>query len=377
MSSADLLTTPARPAALANVVERDEDGLLVLGPARGRPVRRVLYVNSYGGRDVWQKVKSGELPGHHLWGCLELAASGYEIALAEPLPDFYWRRRPLPHDLRDWRLVQSWLGPDGIVFCGHNVLYWLPLLRRLGLHRARVVSLLFAREPLDHASGHTAIVALTPAAEVHARQIAPRVPVAHLGWGADLAAYPPIAYRPEVAMSCGIANRDFRTLSAAAGLCRSRVTVITPGPVGGVDWPAHVELVDGGKGWNCDDKKLRFDTLVRRHYPRAFASLVILKRDDTEYTANGFTNLIEGMALARPVIVTRTGALPGELDVEAAGCGLFVPPEDPAALAAAIDRLGSDLAAARRMGERGRQLCESHYNIRRFAADLHALLQGL
>ena len=65
-----------------------------------------------------------------------------------------------------------------------------------------------------------------------------------------------------------------------------------------------------------------------------------MNNDPTEYTANGFTNLMEAMAVGQPVIVTRTGALPGEIDVEKAGCGIFVPPGNPDALAEAIDTLG-------------------------------------
>ena len=77
------------------------------------------------------------------------------------------------------------------------------------------------------------------------------------------------------------------------------------------------------------------------------------------------------------VIVTRTGALPTEIDVEKEGCGLFVPPNDDRALADAIDRISSDPEEARRMGERGRALCESHYNIVRYADQLHDFFNSL
>ena len=48
--------------------------------------------------------------------------------------------------------------------------------------------------------------------------------------------------------------------------------------------------------------------------------LVIIKPKPTQYTSNGFNNMLEGMALARPLIETRTGAMPGELDMEKLGC---------------------------------------------------------
>src|SRR5262249_28087399 len=130
------------------VVERTENGVVVLGPASGRYSRRILYVDSYGGAEMWAKIKAGMVSPHHLRGCLELAKIGYEVALGEPLQDFYLWRNPLPHDLRLFQLVRNWLGRDGIVFCGHNVLYWTLLLRALGGLRCRVVSNLWAREPL-------------------------------------------------------------------------------------------------------------------------------------------------------------------------------------------------------------------------------------
>src|SRR6267142_1512600 len=153
----DEAVMPAAENVVAGIVEREEEGMIVLSPAQGRPSRRVLHVNSYGGRDVWERIKQGLLPGHQLLGCLELVRKGYEIALAEPIPDFYFYRKPLPHDLRLLRMVRKWLGKDGIIFCGHNVLYWIPLLKKLGAIKSPLVSLLYAREPLDLASAHTGI----------------------------------------------------------------------------------------------------------------------------------------------------------------------------------------------------------------------------
>ena len=81
------------------------------------------------------------------------------------------------------------------------------------------------------------------------------------------------------------------------------------------------------------------------------------------------------MAMARPVILTRTGALPTEIDVERVGCGLHVPPENPDALAEAIEFLASDPSRAKAMGEAGRRLVETRYNIQRYADDLHKFFE--
>ena len=48
-----------------------------------------------------------------------------------------------------------------------------------------------------------------------------------------------------------------------------------------------------------------------------------------------------------------------------------MPPEDSVALAKAITTLASNPDVARSMGQTGRRLCESHYNIGRYSRELH------
>src|ERR1051325_1844656 len=111
--------TPAlqRATILDGIIEREEHGMIVLSPACGPVRRRILHINSYGGRYIWHRLKQGLLPSHQLLGCLELIPMGYEVALAEPLPDFYWHRNPIPHDLKLLKMVRSWLQPNDILFC--------------------------------------------------------------------------------------------------------------------------------------------------------------------------------------------------------------------------------------------------------------------
>lgn len=364
-----------RAAYADGINERRENGLLVLSGAASTPRRRILFTNSYGGSELWEKVKAGLMPPHHLWGCLELARMGYEVGIADPLRHFYLYRRPFPHDLKFWRFTNDWLGRDGILFSGHTLLYWLPLLKAAGLIKCPIVSLTYAREELDFADAHTGIIALTPAAAETARQRAPRAQVAHLSWGCDLNFFPRLPYDPQWFLSCGITHRDISTLNAACHRCNTPVRLICAGMPGAASWPSNVTLIDSGRGWNYQHKEVSYDALIHVHYASSIASLIVLKNDPGQYTAVGFTNLLEAMALARPVIVTRTGALPTEIDVEAAGCGLHVPPEDPAALARVLHELAAEPERAKKMGDRGRRLAESHYNIERFGRQLHAFFE--
>jgi hypothetical protein len=376
-----LVDPPTRSRSLLDgILESNEQGVIVLSPTGKRPFRRVIYVDSYGGASMWEKIKRGDMPPHHLRGCLELTRMGYEVALAEPLPDFpdiYLPRSPFPHDFKLLKMVRHWLGPGGIVFCGHNVLFWLLLLRKFGLVRCHIVSNLWAREPLNLATAHSGILGLTRAGAEQAGKLAPRVKVAAIGWGADLSVYPRLPYRPEAFFSCGIACRDFKTLSLAAARSARPVEVLCPGAQDGVTWPSNVRVIDSGRGWNFEPKRVSYQELLQKYYARSAGSLIILQNDPAEFTAVGFTELVEVLAMARPVIMTRTGALPTEIDVEKCGCGILVPPDNPQALADAIETLANDPARAEAMGLKGRELAERYYNIDRYANDLHKFFESL
>jgi glycosyltransferase involved in cell wall biosynthesis len=71
--------------------------------------------------------------------------------------------------------------------------------------------------------------------------------------------------------------------------------------------------------------------------------------------------VLEGMALARPVIATRGGGIP---DIVVDGeTGIIVPPSDAAALAEAVAALATDPRRALDMGRRGLMRLESHFSV--------------
>lgn len=70
--------------------------------------------------------------------------------------------------------------------------------------------------------------------------------------------------------------------------------------------------------------------------------------------------VLEAMALAKPVVATRVGAIPAML---ADGGGVLVEPHDPDALASALTTLIGDEHARRTMGAAGRRRVESLYSL--------------
>ena len=71
--------------------------------------------------------------------------------------------------------------------------------------------------------------------------------------------------------------------------------------------------------------------------------------------------IVEAMLAGLPVVATQVGSV--DEAVAPGVTGWIVPPEDPAALAAAIGELVGDLPAARAMGERARAVAEERFTI--------------
>lgn len=345
------------------------DGLTILrGPTSNG--RKIVYVNSYGMALAWRLYRDGVYPRHHLWGCVELAARGYEVRLPEPPRVKGWRRR-FRYDWRAAREAVGDLGRDDVVYCGHNVLAWVPLAKALRLTRAKIVGQLYAKEPLPLAGVYDGVIAHTPPAVGHARAIARKALVRHIRWGMDLAFFEPRDYRPEFTFSCGKAYRDFDVLKRALAGTATPATIVHADPASLGPFSDNVTLFNSRPHPNA-----MYPHLLRM-FGRAGAVVVPIVPDPGGRRAPGVTNIFEAFASARPVIVTRTGATAEEIDVEARGVGLFVPPGDADALRDAIETLARDPDRAAEMGRAGRRLCEAELNTDRFADELETFFDDL
>jgi glycosyltransferase involved in cell wall biosynthesis len=104
------------------------------------------------------------------------------------------------------------------------------------------------------------------------------------------------------------------------------------------------------------------------------ACLAILKPLD-EYKTTYPNKVFDYMAAGRPVLLAIDGVI--REVVEAAGCGLFAQPGDPAALAEAAQKLAAHRDQSLQMGLAGRAYLEAHFSREAMAEKLDALLSAM
>ena len=106
----------------------------------------------------------------------------------------------------------------------------------------------------------------------------------------------------------------------------------------------------------------------------ADACLAILKPIEA-YKTTYPNKVFDYMAAGRPVVLAIDGVI--RAVVEAAQCGIFVPPGDPLALAQTVRKLAADPAASRRMGLAGRQYLEQNFSRSALAEKLVGILADM
>jgi glycosyltransferase involved in cell wall biosynthesis len=161
--------------------------------------------------------------------------------------------------------------------------------------------------------------------------------------------------------------RDYATFAdALRGLDARAVVVASRRNLAGVDLPPNVEV------------QVDVDApALRDLYEGARCVVVATRRESFPYGADcsGQTVVLDAMAMGRPVVASSRGTLDGY--VADGVTGLLVPPEEPQALRAAVERLAADDELAQRLGAAGRAAVEASLTTRHLAARLARVLHGL
>jgi glycosyltransferase involved in cell wall biosynthesis len=165
----------------------------------------------------------------------------------------------------------------------------------------------------------------------------------------------------------GLERRDYPTLMDAVRDLPVEVVIAAASPWSKQADSTSRELVPA----NVTVRKFtQFE--LRQLY--ADAAFMVMPLYNVTFQA-GVTAILEAMSMGRAVVCSLT---PGQTDVIVDGdSGIYVPPEDAAALRAAIVRLLDDPGAALRMGRNARRVIEERMNLDSYVAGLRAQLIAL
>lgn len=239
------------------------------------------------------------------------------------------------------------------------------LPERLERLRSRRIELLYARA-LGAAS---AIVAYSRhEADVLSRWLGERgaeATVEFVPFGVDTVAFRPTNAPPDLdVVSIGAdPHRDFDLLlSVARSAPETTFSVVTTAD--------HVRMLGTPPGNVTVEVDLPFDEMRSR---LARARVVALPVRDNSYSG-ATTVLLQAMALAKPVVVTRTAAIAAGYGLEDGVNVRLVAPGDGRSLAAALTELLGDDVQARALGARARSTVESGLGWECYVDRLSAIL---
>lgn len=357
--------------------------------------KTIVAVNSYlDGREA--DCKNGTYSRAHLWGFWDLRDAGYNVQLFSSVPPS--GRSGLIVGFG--RLTRGYFGDVGsalsimrasrgaaAIYVASGELPLLMLARKTGWVRAKVAKWAYAPSPLRANpwskrlslamppwTGADGVFCLTPLTEQSCRRSDPRRLARFMDWATDLEMFRPClpGEVSDYALSVGRNERDFGTLVAAAAGLGAPVHLVAPSSsLSGMELPPEI-VHAGGPAGPGDDRGLPYPELIRR-MQRARCIVIALHHDPT--TGNGYTNLLESLAVGRPVVMTRTGAL--AIDLEKEGVGRYVSPGNARELAEAIRWFHDHPAEADEMGRRARRLAESRFDLSGFGRRVVSLFHEL
>ncbi len=198
------------------------------------------------------------------------------------------------------------------------------------------------------------------------RERAVEARVEFVPFGVDVQAFRPTGAEPDVdVVSVGAdPHRDFELLlTVARAMPESRFLVVTT---------AERERSLGGRPSNVAvETDLAFDEMRRR---LEAARAVALPVRENSYSG-ATTVLLQAMALAKPVVVTRTAAIASGYGLEDRTNVRLVAPGDASSFGRALADVLADDALAEALGARGRETVESGYTWDAYVARLAGLLE--
>lgn len=175
-------------------------------------------------------------------------------------------------------------------------------------------------------------------------------------------------YLPKYFLATGKTNRDYDTLIKAARFVDAEIRIIGPAAQKPSALPNNVRWTNTSE--SPPDKAIDYPSL-KRWYNNCVGVCVPLSGDANDTC--GYTNMLEGMSMAKPVLMTDSGCL--HLNPESGNYGLRIKPQDSKGWSNAMNHTLRDSKFAAMCGINGRNIIKTQFTIKRFNRDVISLVE--
>lgn len=218
---------------------------------------------------------------------------------------------------------------------------------------------------------YSGIFCLTPKAKEYYSQYSSSK---FIPWCVDLELFdgkpPKTAVNRPFFLATGKTYRDYKTLIDGAKEVDAELRIIGPNQQKPDPLPPNVKWIDTSS--NPPDQAIDYPTL-REWYAQCLAVCIPLSGDADDTC--GYTNILEAMAMRKPVLMTRSGSL--HINPETDGFGLQIKPRNSQDWANAMNEFLKNNDKALEMGNRGRAIVERDFTIERFNQDVLRFIQTI
>ena len=213
---------------------------------------------------------------------------------------------------------------------------------------------------IQNLKAHAGFLTLTPNAE---NKFAHYAPARFLPWCVDLDIFDgkPSTQKPTrpFFLATGKTERDYETLAKAALQVKADIRIIGPASARPSNSPPNLFWTNTSQ--EPTDQAINYNTL-RDWYAQATAICIPLNGDANDTC--GYTNLLEGMAMAKPVLMTRSGCL--HFDPETHRCGYLIDPASPNHWSSSMNEILQKPNLAASLGAVGRNIAKKEFSTERF-----------
>lgn len=213
-------------------------------------------------------------------------------------------------------------------------------------------------------SKHAGFLCLTPKAQKYYSQFAP---AKFIPWCVDLEMFDgksENANNPKpYFLATGKTGRDYATLVKAAYSTKAEIRIIGPKVQKPSCIPENLIWIDTSN--DPPDQAVDYCKLKELY---AHSSGVCIPLSGDANDTCGYTNMLEGMAMQKPILMTRSGCL--HIDPESRSFGILVEAKDSHGWSNAMNRILNESNFAHECGINGRKIVEKEFSIERFNRDV-------